>query len=407
LLIREGGREQSQCVTLFSFLQQYSLIVISTVMTRTLLSLALTSRRWTSSAVRALYFDPTRCLALSDFSASDEALRFLQKLIRRPGLAAYVHSLDRLPSIAEAFFEVCCQSEELQAATWTLDVLRRCSHVQSIAISPATFIGGGLNWREEVGLLKDLRHLSITSTTPEAEADDEGVMRLLRSLGQVSLSSLTLERFCLGDSSDDVEECEIKAKRVELIDVCLHQRQASLPPFFTSSLQHLRIQPEEIMCDSLHDFLLPSLLSFTYESASRPRAPPDVLHNNYNAEVSQEEFRFDPFPLLPHLTHLILLNVYLDLSHLTTIAANAPSLQSLDLEGSTWVPADWEPEGPAEETVKNAILRLPSLPKLALGWVPVVREFEMFFIKSTCKSRGVELSYKRSLLSRKKKEVEL
>jgi hypothetical protein len=406
LLIPEEGRERSQCAKLFSFVQQYKLTVIFTVMTRTLLSLSLTSRRWTSSAVRALYFDPTRCLASSNFSTTDKALRFLQKVIRRPGLAAYVHSLDRLPSIAEAFFEAWCESEELQSATWILDVLRRCSHVQSIAISPATFDGGGLNWREELGLLKHLRHLSITSTASEAEADDEGVMRLLRSLGQVSLSSLTLQRFCLGDASDDVEECEIKAKRVELITVCIHPGPISLPPFLTSSLHHLRIEPEEIMCDSLNNFLLPSLVTFAYEPFS-PEAPPTVLSDKYDAEVSQDDFRFDPFPLLPHLTHLVLQNVYLNLSHLTTISANCPILEILDLEGSTWVPTDWEPEGPAEETVKNAILRLPSLSKLALGWVPVVREFEMFFIKSTCKSRGVELSYERSLSSRKKKAVGL
>jgi hypothetical protein len=381
------------------------LTLLLAVMTRTLLSLSLTSRRWTSSAVRSLYFDPTRCL--TKFGTSEHALRFLQKLIRRPGLSAYVRALNRLPSVAESFFEVGCENEELHLATWTLDVLRRCPHVHSVAISPDCSDVNGLDWREEIGLLKHLRHLTVASMEPESVTVGEGVMRLLLTLGDLSLSSLTLERFCLDEPvTDDGEKRKIKVRSVKLVDVCLHSvPSGSIPPFLTPSLRHLRIKPGDNQRGSLSDYLCPSLLTFVYEPARPPQAPPSILSESYDMDVRQVSFLFDVFPSLPHLTKLVLKNVYLDLSHLTTITANCPVLKILDLDGSTWFPADWEPEGSAEETVKNAILRLPSLTKLALGWVPVVREFEIFFIKSTCKSRGVELSYKRSLSSRKKNEL--
>lgn len=371
-------------------------------MNETLLSLSLVSRSWISSAVGALFFDPTRSI-----SNLDGAWLFLQKLLQRPGLVQYVQALECLPSVCDLFSPLGAlertRTEGLQAETWTLSVLRHCRGVRSITLDTEMPVSEGNSWREPLRLLDNLRHLEISGVDVEAEGEDEGVIRLLRTIGDGALSCLVLEDLCLsGDGPRQPEQGEIKVNKVKLINVCIHSPPPAVPlPFFSTHLQHLQIRPRDLIHGATADFLLlPSLVSLGFRPIGKVQAPPNRLTPQYHADVQQWPFPFLSLPSLPNLTSLTLRNVYLHLDHLSNISTNAPDLEELALRGSTWKPEEWLPDANPEDAVTAAILRLPSLEYLHLGWVPVVNDAEISVIKSTCKGAGIRLRYKRSLESR-------
>lgn len=270
---------------------------------------------------------------------------------------------------------------------------------------------GELKWKNEVALLKHLRHLTITTDDLDDEGDEEQVMRLLHSLGNLVLSSLSLHDCCLGAGEEDLQEREeVRVKRVELIKVCIHNGQPNSPHvFFTSALQHLHLspanQPPQLALDKLIAPSGDSLVSLSYKPTDVSKPPPELLSNEYDQGVSQSPFPFSSFPSMPHLAHLTLQNNYFDLSQFSDIATNAPNLQTLDLDNSTWKPLEWALDERPEDKVESSLRRLSHLTSLALGWVPVVIKFELFFLRRFCATRGNKLDYKRSLLRRKKKEL--
>ncbi|GAA5848630.1 hypothetical protein JCM8547_004579 [Rhodosporidiobolus lusitaniae] len=247
------------------------------VMAKALCALSLTSRRWTSSAFRALFADPTRSIK-RELSTPTAPWKLLTKYARRPGLGAYATSLDRL--------------------------------VNSIQVSRSHAV-----------------HSRII-------ASPEGLLPFLHTFTASSLRVLSLSEFWYAsDWGETITPVDFPGlDTLELLRFTYASGSADFP-LRAPKLKHLLLTPSQSSTlDSFSGLLVPSLVTFICRPAGRRLKPPTSPEGFYDGLVEQMDFPYDFFPLLPHLKSLILEITALELAHLQNIWQHCPALEALELK---------------------------------------------------------------------------
>ncbi|GAA5848698.1 hypothetical protein JCM8547_004598 [Rhodosporidiobolus lusitaniae] len=280
------------------------------VMAKALCALSLTSRRWTSSAVRALFADPTRSLP----NGNDKlpAWKLLNTIVRRPGLAQYIKALDRLASVLDGFKPVN-ELEEVQLATWTLDLVRRCDSISSISI----IYERGIDWPTILRELPYLKSVAIQARAGVPLAGD-AVLPLFNCLDLHWVHTLSLSDFIWSeeDMPDLTWTHAIEVERLELLDFLIWGR-LQLPAF--TGLKHLVLRPcetELTIRPFLRNLSLPSLISLRIEG-----------HRPLWSRIETTALRRESTPTG---------SVSIDPSVLDSIARSYPQLVTLNLAGCYW-----------------------------------------------------------------------
>ncbi|GAA6004648.1 hypothetical protein JCM10207_000967 [Rhodosporidiobolus poonsookiae] len=362
------------------------------VMTRTLCALSLTSRRWTSSAVRALYFDPTRCM-----QSPESAWSFLSHLHKHPRCGMYARGLSALPSVDLLFHDNFDSLEDRQVEAWTLGILRSCAVITSLAIA----LESSVDWRQELPKLRHLQHLSITSRWGK-EADYEELNALLPftlSLGDLDLRSLAIESLNLDDevvSNLPSNPPAVKAHSITLRTVYAEHALPWPPAFRPLSVSHLRMTSTCDIPSDFSPFLPASLETLEWAPFDTTRHAPTAC-DSYDAYASLVlwSFPFNPFPRMADLTRLKIELIRLDFSLLDELATKLPRLESLLLTDGAWHPHDWD-DGACDtpnSRLAATLSALSRLQELDIGWVPLRSPAPLEPFARACKERSVSLSF--------------
>ncbi|GAA6037152.1 hypothetical protein JCM8097_008761 [Rhodosporidiobolus ruineniae] len=362
-------------------------------MAKTLCALSLASRRWTSSAVRALYFDPTR--SLSRVTPVRACWALSARLIKQPGLGAYVRELQRLPTKHDFLYE---GQNEAKVETWVLTLLKACPRLLSIAI-PA---GSSMDWATELGGLRFLRNLTIAPISLYEEGLEVDELSFFLERYQVSalkVHTLTLRNVVSYDwASLAPSEVEIQVDCLELIDYNL-QTHVDFP-IRATGLKHLRLQPSHFSLTQGSKLLVPSLEKLEFLPLEPHPPPPNRLNDYDKLAVHHLSFPFHSFPVLPHLRHLSLEFTLIPLPIFAQLAKRCPQLDTLELEDSLVFADEVRGSVPSSvvEVFETALEAMPRLTVLNLGWLPVYPHDPVLPLRHICTRRGVDLVFKPALV---------
>jgi hypothetical protein len=367
-------------------------------MTRTLLSLSLTSRQWTSSAVRSLHFDPTRCL--NPVKLSLAAWKLLRKYIAQPELGARVQSLRCLPAILDAFAP-CDEVEEAQISVWLLSLLRQCTNIKSIGICKRD----DLDWSSELERFKGLRRLSVDSH--DGILGSDYILPLLSELVfPPSVHTLVVSDFDIDSQEFVPPTCNLGTglKHLTLRNFRAWLYSAGEFPLRAPALESLVLEPDTAYLEGMEHLAVPTLKHLTVRPLG-PRIPlPDAYTQNLEAEywpkTGQLPFSFEPFPRLPVLRVLTLEYVRLSLKSFAAVVLACPLLERLSLKDSTYRIVECETLE-ADLSFSTSIASRPSLVYVDLGFVPVTSPRELSLTTARCLASGVKLVFVPSLRFRR------
>ncbi|GAA5885364.1 hypothetical protein JCM6882_009587 [Rhodosporidiobolus microsporus] len=366
------------------------------VMAKTLRALALTSRRWMPSAVRALWHDPSRALA-----ERKKALNVPNLFFRRPHQTVHVKALVRLPELFQAY----CREEDpdtlVESENWFYGILRCCTNLTTIGVSYNMPFEDSTNFKP----LNRIRHLRLE---PEQDASMPSyeyaeLFKKLEEGGLQAIQELTISCFtCIvGDFTEKALLYRLPVTRLNLVGFhsCEgHLRQLLSTPNFPS-LRHLDVEAHGDLLSCL-DFFPPALQKFSFRPLEKDVSPDQI-------------FSCGPFhpsmTLMPDLSHHPSLtsftfeNAILHLADLALIAAAWPALELVDLTDSIWRPLDWVAPSYAHafDALSSFLQNLPHLHFLSLGYLPLFSRplgpsFTSFF--TLVDGRGLDLRYNFPLL---------
>ncbi|GAA6037087.1 hypothetical protein JCM8097_008723 [Rhodosporidiobolus ruineniae] len=351
-------------------------------MSSTLCALSLTSRRWTSSAVRALYFDPTRSLRRRQ--AVQACWLLTARYLKRPILGTYTCALVRLPYKQQLLVDAS-ENDTAQVETWTLTLLRACPNLSAIAIPLKEVV----DWPTELARLDHLRRLIISSLAFGEFWRPLDLVVILRRLAITSLCTLVVEGLQSGLPHPPVEAVEIQVDVLEISQYLFHlQPHLALRPV---GLKHLRLKPFFCSDGIGENLFLPTLETLEYLPVGRPQPTPATP---YSASAA---FPFIPLPDLPSLRQLAVESVRISLGLLDRVSRQYPQLVTLSFKDSVWPPEQWAGDlspisNPA--VVLNLVLKnLPSLSRLDLGRVPVRTRDALWALQQLCTDRGIRLDF--------------
>ncbi|GAA5968124.1 hypothetical protein JCM11641_003739 [Rhodosporidiobolus odoratus] len=376
-------------------------------MARTLCALSLTSRQWTSSAVRALFFDPTRAMPC----AGTAGLQLLNLCLRRPHLARHVRRLERLPEFYQRSnehyepryhgpsYHRLAQDVLTMDENWMLSILQTCPYIEGITISP------------EMPDLSIYRLSSLSRLHQLAiqldyclDPDDSGDA-LIQALEQVSL--VNIEELTL-----DSPPCNRARSR------------ASTAVFAKSPLERLTL--DDCVCgESKYEVLLSGhqlkYLQMRALSAGSPLSPPfsvlpsDTLEtfifrpSGYRAPPAAQDDHFymterldfpSGIPNFPRLTRLVPEYGLLHLDDLRALASACPALQYLSLTDCAWYSWQWVPPSylSAFQDLHHVCDSLPNLRFLSLGYLPLfhpsLADQPLTEFCDYCEARDLDLRYR-------------
>ncbi|GAA5830217.1 hypothetical protein JCM11251_001271 [Rhodosporidiobolus azoricus] len=366
------------------------------VMTKTLRALSLTSFRWSDSAVRALWHDPSRALA---WQAEPHDLPNL--LFKRPHRSALVRALLRLPVLYQ---ELMIRRDYLlsgvEVENWYLGIIRSCPRLETVAIS------GNMPYKdpEHCRPLKGIRHILL-------QPDDGDPWREL-----YTNLCLTIEPQAL----PDVRESTIDGFECGLLDGFFPDD----PPLYGLPVTHLNLTNLFSCQQHLHSLLvaphLPSLRHLSIEArymsfASLDFLPHDSLSFSFRSNfyyTTYNAHRIVNMPVLPHrpnLTSFTFQRLRLKLNDLASLTAAFPALAHIELSDSTWSEQDWQAPHyvAAFRALSSLVKDLPNLHFLSVGYLPLYLRprgaaFIQFF--RLVDERGLDLRYKFPVVPDKEQE---
>ncbi|GAA6045408.1 hypothetical protein JCM8097_003761, partial [Rhodosporidiobolus ruineniae] len=361
-------------------------------MASALCALSLTSRRWTSSAVRALYFDPSRSLRRRHRPV--QACWLLSSLtLQDLRLGSFVRELQRLPDKHDAPREFC---DSARTSTWILALIRTCPNLSAINI-PA---GTPVDWALVLPTIPRLQQLTV-SPVFDTEWVSHEAFNFLWMVHLPQLRSLTL--FLLDNEvpmGHGLGTAEIDVDFLELSHYHFHPEYSV--PLIPVKLRHLRLRPFRCSQNPGSWIFSSSIEILESLPIGERSPPPDHPCRAYYAEHDRCDFPYHPLPTLPNLRQLSLEFIFVDLNLFTSIAMSYPTLRTLSLKDSIWALHEWEgflgPLSALFVAFEAALNSLPSLISLDLGWVPVYTHGALYCIQAKCEERGIDLVFKPSLV---------
>ncbi|GAA6004744.1 hypothetical protein JCM10207_001000 [Rhodosporidiobolus poonsookiae] len=366
---------------------------------KNLRSLALTSRRWTSSAIRALWHDPTRSFACR-YPIKDCVNKVLRAVVRHPAYGTHVKALNGVESLA---YDLDYPERESCPRTefFLLTMFRFCLNLESLSL-PLDNID--IAWEIEIPRLLHLRHITLAPALRD-HGIYEFACSFISSRNLTTITSLALTGYRQADMIDRLPSLFPSLNSLTLNGVSSHYlNHAKAMPPFALELRHLSIKPYGNFSRDLSSLLVPSLVSLILEACAYHTRPfPDVNVTSKLVEDDHWLFPFDPFPHLPHLKCLVLEYLALDLSVLELIKEQCPALEYLDFRDSAWDPTHWEEGNTSSDLVatflSSTVLSLGSLKQLNLGFLPIYADETLPFLEQQCDERRIHLSYRPSLTS--------
>ncbi|GAA6037099.1 hypothetical protein JCM8097_008732 [Rhodosporidiobolus ruineniae] len=368
-------------------------------MASTLCALSLTSRRWTSSAVRALYFDPTR--SLSRTNPVHACWLLSAKLLKRPGLGSYACDLRRLVD-KHAYFE----ADQAQLETWVVALFRSCTRLVSVTLP----VGGVYTWASELQQLVHLRHVALEPACAEDQSMFlEELEAFLPQLCGLNLSSLTFTD--LYEDWEPFQPSQYTEIRVDSLEVAQYDFSLSCElPIRPLQLKSLCLRPVGLPTHPGEHLLQPSLQRLEYQPSDTRFSPPQTVGDANSYLRLRSSFPYGILPALPNLRHLSLEYIFLDLQFFADIAQACPLLEYLSLKDSTWCPDEWEepfdPFSDLVSTFRSALNAMPFLQTLDAGWMPVYNYGALYAIQAACDRRRINLICKPSLVRSPNPRVE-
>ncbi|GAA5830230.1 hypothetical protein JCM11251_001277 [Rhodosporidiobolus azoricus] len=366
-------------------------------MTKTLLALALTSFRWSDSAVRALWHDPSRALA---WQAEPHDL--LNLLLKRPHRSALVRALRRFPALhRELMMRWNFTVPSVEAENWYLGVFRSCPRLNTVALSDdMPFVDPDYG-----SPLKGIRHILLQPE--DDDTDGEYYADLCLAMTPQALP--------------DVRQLTINFFNCDLLDGFPHD-----PPLYGLPIIHLNLTDCHWCEQHFKSFYaaphFPSLRHLSIKACYRSFSSLDFLPLNLKSFTFLREDGLMPvgaytrvsMPVLahrPNLTSFTFNRLQLNLHDLASLAAAFPALAHLELSDSTWSKQVWSQPYyvTAFHALSSLVGNLPDLHFLSLGYLPLYSRpcgagFIRFF--RTVDERGLDLRYKFPVVPEEEKEEE-
>ncbi|GAA5885319.1 hypothetical protein JCM6882_009569 [Rhodosporidiobolus microsporus] len=341
-------------------------------MATTLCALSLVSRRWTSSAVRALWHDPSRVLSMRHYPQPAGAL--LHLLLTRPLRTPHVKSLSRL-SIHYDIDPVAYAhpDEDRKAEHWLLTILASCKNLETLALPGETPVA----CYEGFEPFKGIRHLILSldrNSWPGSTAERFRTIDLeaLQSLTEITLCDIDF------DSLPPLPDCffRLTIQRLNLV-TAIFSLPDSLSDFFerwsSSSLRFVTIEVSSDAVEHLNDIPLSVETLILRERAHH--SPPDLDGRDEEGSPWAPARPFHPLALQPRgaLTFLEVPSIQLQLHDMRLLAEAFPNLRHLDLSDATWWVWEWVFPSfvKAFRTFATFIRAVPSLHFLSLGYLPL------------------------------------
>ncbi|GAA5885384.1 hypothetical protein JCM6882_009596 [Rhodosporidiobolus microsporus] len=313
-------------------------------MAKTLCALARVSRCWSSSAIRALWNDPSRALA-SQEQAPDVPNLFL----KRPHRTITV------------------------SVSWDLPYKTEAEHYKP---------------------LNRIRHLILE---PDEDEDEEAYGDLVMGLDVNALQAVRELTFCqfdclsLLDSFDSLLfNLPVTHLNLEVFHCCEDHLATLLSPPRFPCLSHLSLRVHDCPISSL-EYLPEGIQSFTFR----------FLHPESSLWVYGYEPPPPSLPALsprPSLTSLTFERLHLSLADLARLVTAFPALRHVDLSEVTWNELEWLPPTytRAFEALSAFVEDLPHLFFLSLGYLPLFASprgeaLRTFF--HLADDRGLDLRY--------------
>lgn len=371
--------------------------IVLAVMTTTLCALHLCSRQWTSSALRALHFDRTRCL--SSTHSAKGAWLLLRKYVAIPPTGFHVQSLRHLPRVLDRF-ETCDELEEIQVSAWLMSMLRLCPNIRTLGASAQD----GMAWSSALHSFPRLRHLAVD--TKDGIIGNENVLPFLTSLFlPPGLETLVVSDFELdyAEASTQIGNIGL-VKHLELRDFRIYSCHGQTFPLASVHLESLLLEPDIMHAQDLHPLLPPTLVSLLFQPLAPRQSPPNSytegLEAEYDVGVKQGPFPFTRMPLLPNLRHLTFEYVDLRLAHFSGLLRSCPRVEHVSFKDSTWDIVESSSGTDFDLGLATIIASVPSLSFVDLGWVPILAKTELPRTTAYCLTAGIELVIVPSLRQR-------
>ncbi|BGP13800.1 hypothetical protein JCM10213_006368 [Rhodosporidiobolus nylandii] len=353
----------------------------------TLRALCRTSRRWLSSAVRALWFDPSRALCATEEGA-ERLLNLL--LLRSPDVGRRIKRLHFLPEmIGDPYDPPDSVRTSLAMENLCIGIFLRCPNLEHVTLSPDL----GEAVLHHLSLLPRLR--SLETQAGYDEEDDEVysdfLITLLKQL-PASVKQLSLNDVYFLEGIVDAGIL-FPVELLKLTGIFSPTRLLNSLEMCTPSLQSLWLQTiHSVASSSL--IRLPSLLTSLKVEAIVYKPPPHTF--GASCGETAQRWAFPSFAFHSRLTHLTLDFVYLSLRDFASLTTTFPSLASLNLPDSTWNCCEWVAPfyKAASERVADAVAALPSLCILSLGFLPLSNSrTRLPCLERVCRDRDVALSW--------------
>ncbi|GAA6004555.1 hypothetical protein JCM10207_000932 [Rhodosporidiobolus poonsookiae] len=364
---------------------------------RTLRALCLTSRNWLSSALRALWHDPSRALVVKN----DGASRLLHLVLTRPRLAVHIRRLE-LPSTLLTDPDECPYScNALAMQNYLLTLFRSCPDITSLSVDS----GMGDDILPHLSLLPHLDHLTIAEESGEISLNLAAYLKRLSAQWPASVNALTIQALNLfddwlklvdaGNQGVPVLTQPLEYIKLKNCDMHVQHLVEIMPCLAAPTVKHLHISSDSFLGADLTPLISPALQSFTF-LWNHLTPEPYLFGRDCQSYFLTRRHPLPVFPSTPSLTRLTFQATSLSLQGFEKLTSAFPNLEYLDLRDSIWHGGEWIPPfySSAVSVLLECTRALPALKHLALGFLPLVSHAHRLpAVQRACFERGINFSF--------------
>ncbi|BGP30015.1 hypothetical protein JCM10296v2_001767 [Rhodotorula toruloides] len=358
--------------------------------TRTLRALMLTSRRFVSSAIRALLHDPTRRLRNGWQSFVDLAF----KLSDSPHLGAHVKRLDNLAGVLASasmlYDDWMLPEQEFVVATF----LRHCPTVRSIGITADL---PSPRWAKELNRLPQLQQVTLSRSVSGGGEHFFEVAEVLDRVIGLAIPSLRLEDFSWHEQ-DLLRHRQLTLYIADLtiFDCHLDGSWWELLPLSCPQLRRFEFRPW-VPPHGLPLALLPATLETLVIGPPIKISP--TTANGSSPNRGRWALPLQALPFLPSLRCAELSYSWIKHDDLRALASNCPVLEVLRLTNATWHSDEWRNGWMSDARLSALLLRFSSLRQVDLGYIPDSTELSddawrgIPRTRRYCREKNIHLDY--------------